>query len=226
MTDEEISGYVEIPNGAKILRLKHPAPIGKNEKNIYDYIFEGKIYKSPLNGWGIEKNKMDKLVKLKRVQPKGNILNYILFYNDFPITKVTNPWNDTVGSQDKRYIVQTGDIPIQRCILMTTDPGDLVLDPTCGSGTTAFVAEQWGRRWITIDTSRIALNIAKTNLLTASFPYYNLYDESSDDIRQGFIYKKVNHITLESLTNAEPIEEKTLYDQPEIDKKKLRVSGP
>jgi adenine-specific DNA-methyltransferase len=109
---------------------------------------------------------------------------------------------------------------------MTTDPGDLVLDPTCGSGTTAFVAELWGRRWITIDTSRIALNIAKSRLLTASFPYYKLYDEENSDIRQGFIYKKVPHITLKSVANDEPPEEETLYDQPEIDRKKLRVSGP
>lgn len=109
---------------------------------------------------------------------------------------------------------------------MTTDPGDLVLDPTCGSGTTAYVAEQWGRRWITLDTSRIALSIAKTRLMTASFPYYTLYDQAQGDLRQGFIYKKVPHITLKSLANDEPSEEETLFDQPKIDPKKLRVAGP
>ncbi|MBK8473564.1 MAG: hypothetical protein IPL33_16225 [Sphingobacteriales bacterium] len=109
---------------------------------------------------------------------------------------------------------------------MTTDPGDLVLDPTCGSGTTAFVAEQWGRRWITIDTSRIALNIAKQRLMTATFPYYKLHDEQSGNIRQGFKYKTVPHITLKSLANDEPPATETLYDQPETDNKKLRVSGP
>jgi adenine-specific DNA-methyltransferase len=109
---------------------------------------------------------------------------------------------------------------------MTTDPGDLVLDPTCGSGTTTYIAEQWGRRWITIDTSRIALNIAKTRLMTATFPWYKLYDEKSGDIRNGFVYKKVPHVTLKSLANDEPPQEETLYDQPEIDRKKLRVSGP
>ncbi|MBK8444949.1 MAG: hypothetical protein IPL35_16765 [Sphingobacteriales bacterium] len=135
---------------------------------------------------------------------------------------------------------------------MTTDPGDLVLDPTCGSGTTAFVAEQWGRRWITIDTSRIALNIAKQRLMTAVFPYYKLYSQhhglsglndstekngkiyksaksaiqTEGDIRQGFIYKTVPHITLKSLANDEPPATETLYDQPEQDKKLLRVSGP
>lgn len=132
---------------------------------------------------------------------------------------------------------------------MTTDPGDLVLDPTCGSGTTAYVAEQWGRRWITIDTSRIALNIAKTRFMTATFPYYHLYSdvdvqatekegkikksvtekpetEKSGDIRQGFVYEEVPHITLKSLANDEPPSTETLYDKPFEDKKKLRVCGP
>ena len=109
---------------------------------------------------------------------------------------------------------------------MTSDPGDIVLDPTCGSGTTAFVAEQWGRRWITIDTSRIALNIAKQRLTTAVYPFYKLYDEKNEDIRQGFVYKTVPHITLKSIANDEPPSTETLFDQPEIDKKKLRVSGP
>lgn len=127
---------------------------------------------------------------------------------------------------DKQYVVETDTSVIQKCILMTTDPGDLVLDPTCGSGTTAYVAEQWGRRWITIDTSRIAINIAKQRLMTATFPYYKLYDENKEDVRQGFIYKTVPHITLKSLANDEPPATETLYDQPETDKKKLRVSGP
>ena len=130
------------------------------------------------------------------------------------------------SEQDKKYVVQTSQKVLQRCLLMTTDPGDLVLDPTCGSGTTAYVAEQWGRRWITIDTSRIALNIAKQRLMTAVFPYYNLYDAQTGDIRQGFIYKTVPHITLKSLANDEPPATETLYDKPEEDRKKLRVSGP
>ena len=122
--------------------------------------------------------------------------------------------------------MQSGTKAVQRCILMTTDPGDLVLDPTCGSGTTAFVAEQWGRRWITIDTSRIALNIAKTRLTTALFPYYELFDEENKNIRQGFKYKTVPHITLKSLANDLEPEVETLYDQPIEDKKRIRVSGP
>ncbi len=127
--------------------------------------------------------------------------------------------------EEKSYVVQTSTKVIERCLLMTTDPGDLVLDPTCGSGTTAFVAERWGRRWITIDTSRIALNISKTRLLTSNFPYYKLYD-----IRRryssGFYYKRVPHITLKSLANDEPAEEEILFDQPETNSNKIRVSGP
>lgn len=161
---------------------------------------------------------------------QGSRLRYIRYFDDFPVNPLNNIWTDIGGIQSrsdpKVYTVQTSTTTIQRCLLMTTDPGDLVLDPTCGSGTSAFVAEQWGRRWITIDTSRIALNIAKQRLMTATFPFYKLYDETTEDIRQGFIYKTVPHITLKSLANNEPPATETLYNQPEIDKKKLRVSGP
>ena len=142
-----------------------------------------------------------------------------------PFRELTHVWDDTRGAADD-YVVQTTTKVLERCILMTTDPGDLVLDPTCGSGTTAYVAEQWGRRWITIDTSRIALNIAKTRLMTGTFPYYQLYDQQTCDLRQGFVYKKVPHITLGSIANNEPPAEETLYDQPLEDKKRLRVAGP
>ena len=179
--------------------------------------------------WKTNVNGMRKLITKNRISKFGNKLAYLRYWSDFPYVPITNIWDDTStgGFGDERlYVVQTTMKTIERCILMTTDPGDLVLDPTCGSGTTAFVAEQWGRRWITIDTSRIALNIAKQRIMTAVFPYYKLYDENQSDIRQGFIYKTVPHITLKSLANDEPPATETLYDQPEIDKKLLRVSGP
>lgn len=160
----------------------------------------------------------------------NNSLCYVRYYTDFPFKEISNVWSDTgTGSflDPKVYVVQTATKSIQRCILMTTDPGDLVLDPTCGSGTTAYVAEQWGRRWITIDTSRIALNIAKKRLTTAVFPYYKPFDQSEmPNIRQGFNYKTVPHITLKSLANDLPFDQEILYDQPEEDKTKLRVCGP
>lgn len=195
--------------------------------------FEGKTFR-PAKGrhWtchypeGLENLKLK-----KRLIIQGNTLSFVRFYDDFPYQTINNLWSDIGGavmsrSDGKRFVVQTGASILERCMLMTTDPGDLVLDPICGSGTTAYVAEQWGRRWITIDTSRIALNIAKQRLMASVYPYYKLYNERSGDIRQGFIYKKVPHITLESLANDEPAKEETLYDQPEKDNKKLRVAGP
>jgi adenine-specific DNA-methyltransferase len=166
------------------------------------------------------------LWEINRLLRQSGLRIYKRYFNDFPFREINHVWTDTRGEDDSEYVVQTSTKVIERCLLMTTDPGDLVLDPTCGSGTTAFVAEQWGRRWITIDTSRIALNIAKTRLMTEAFPYYQLADESGKDVRQGFVYKKVPHITLKSLANDEPAEEETLYDQPEKDKKRLRVAGP
>lgn len=148
------------------------------------------------------------------------------YFDDFPVQGLDNLWDDTHGATDIQYVCQTSIKPIQRCMLMCTDPGDLVLDPTCGSGTTAYVAEQWGRRWITIDTSRIALNIAKKRLTTAVFPYYELFDKENGNIRQGFVYKTVPHITLKSLANDLEPDEEILYDQPKEDKKKIRVAGP
>ena len=170
------------------------------------------------------------MVELNRIIAKGNGINYKRYIDDFPVVPITEQWLDTAiagfSGEDKLYTVQSAIKPIQRCILMTTDPGDLVLDPTCGSGTTAYVAEQWGRRWITIDTSRIALNIAKRRLTTAVFPYYELFDKENGNIRQGFVYKTVPHITLKSLANDLEPDEEILYDQPKEDKKKIRVAGP
>ena len=173
---------------------------------------------------------MEKLAQLGRILQTSNNLRYKRYFEDFPYMEINNVWTDILGIQSRKdpkvYVVQSSTKAIQRCILMTTDPGDLVLDPTCGSGTTAFVAEQWGRRWITIDTSRIALNIAKTRLSTALFPYYELFDKENGNIRQGFVYKTAPHITAKSLTGEEDAPMETLYDQPLEDKKRIRVSGP
>jgi adenine-specific DNA-methyltransferase len=226
MTNEQKETHYGLPEGSKIFRLKSLEPSGAMAAGMFDFKFEGVDYKYPKNGYGTTKTGLERLVKENRIQPKGNLLNYRIFLDDYPVSELNASWNDTVGADGKEYVVQTNTNVLQRCILMSTDPGDLVLDPTCGSGTTAFVAEQWGRRWITIDTSRIALNIAKQRLMTAVFPYYNLYDEQGEDIRQGFRYKTVPHITLKSLANDEPPATETLYDQPEIDRKLLRVSGP
>ena len=196
-----------------------------NPQATYSFTYNGRIY-NPKNGWRVSESGLKRLAELNRLHASGT-LRFIRYAKDFPYLQYDNIWNSQLSEQNKSYVVQTNTTVIKRCILMCSDPGDLVLDPTCGSGTTAFVAEQWGRRWITIDTSRIALNIAKKRLTTALFPYYKTYDESENpNIRRGFIYKKVSHIKLETLANDLPLEEETLYDQPEEDKKRIRVSGP
>ena len=220
--------YNKRPTGSKIFRLSDVRSQSGDDNARYTVLFNGKEYTIKSGSWKTNKVGMDSLIRQDRITSGGNTLSYIRYLEDFPVQNLSNLWTDTSSSVgDKIYVVQSSPKPIQRCILMTTDPGDLVLDPTCGSGTTAYVAEQWGRRWITIDTSRIALNIAKKRLTTAVFPYYELFDKSAEpDIRQGFVYKTVPHITLKSLANNEPAEEEVLYDQPVEDKKRMRVSGP
>jgi adenine-specific DNA-methyltransferase len=226
-TKEEREGVKPIPEGSKSFFNLSLLSAGRTESCVFPVEMNGKVF-NPGGGksWKTNEQGIKALIKKGRIISTENTLRYVLFHEDYPVKELTDVWTDVGNATDKEYVVQTSPEIIQRCILMTTDPGDLVLDPTCGSGTTAFVAEQWGRRWITIDTSRIALNIAKQRLMTAVFPYYNLYDEQGSDIRQGFKYKTVPHITLKSLANDEPPAKETLYDQPEKDNKLLRVSGP
>ena len=228
LTSEEGKNLDLLPKDSKVYRLVSQRAPSFSAANVYDFEFNGKTYSPPKGGcWVTTKDKMERLAKLGRLESEGDNLSYIYYHDDFPYSKINNFWDDTAPTQNKRYVVQTSEKVIQRCILMTTDPGDLVLDPTCGSGTTAFVAEQWGRRWITMDTSRIALNIAKERLLTAVFPYYKTYDSAENpNIRAGFIYKRVEHLSMKSIANDTHSDVETLYDQPEEDKKRIRVSGP
>jgi len=169
-----------------------------------------------------------------------NSLRYVKCPSDFAYSPIKNVWTDTTSGsflEDKLYVVQTSPKALQRCILMTTDPGDLVLDPTCGSGTTAFVAEQWGRRWITIDTSRVPLALTRQRLLTATFPFYRLRDMSGGPA-SGFVYERrknrrgeetggiVPHLTLKSIASGEPPTEEILVDRPETNDNVTRVTGP
>src|SRR3989338_8544960 len=156
LTPDEYQNHRLLPAGSKVFRLVSQRAPSFTEKNVFDFEFEGKIYKAP-GCWVTSEEAMKRLAALNRFYPEGVNLSYIQYHTDFPMKKLTNLWGDTSGAIDKAYVVQTAEKPIQRCLLMTTDPGDIVLDPTCGSGTTAYVAEQWGRRWITADTSRVAL---------------------------------------------------------------------
>lgn len=148
------------------------------------------------------------------------------YENEVPGRRINNVWAKQMSAANKRYVVETARSVVERCLLMTSDPGDLVLDPTCGSGTTAYVAEQWGRRWITCDTSRVALTLARQRLTTSVFPYYTLADPEDEDISQGFNYKTVPYVSAKTLAYDEPQTYTTLYDQPEEDKKRHRVCGP
>ncbi|WP_202966315.1 site-specific DNA-methyltransferase [Treponema endosymbiont of Eucomonympha sp.] len=193
----------------------------------YPYEFEEKSFCPPRSGgWRTSRQGLDILAKSGRLMaPGGTALRFKHFFNDFPVRVISNLWQEKLAEQNKDYVVQTNIEVIKRCLLMTTDPGDLVLDITCGSGTTAYVAEQWGRRWITCDTSRIAITLAKKRLMTATFDYYKLA-RPEQGVGSGFVYKTVPHITLKSIANSETPEQEILYDQPEIDKKIVRVSGP
>lgn len=223
--------YEKRPKGSRAFTMGNMTSQSGGDIGRFDIEYKGKIYKVPgTSVWKTNKAGVERLKLLRRIEAFNNgTLRYVRYFDDFPYQILTNLWSDTSSSlgSDKLYVVQSSIKPIQRCILMTTDPGDLVLDPTCGSGTTAYVAEQWGRRWITIDTSRIALNIAKKRISMSIFPYYELFDTTDNpDIRQGFVYKKVPHITLKSLANDLPDSFEVLYDQPQEDKKKIRVAGP
>jgi adenine-specific DNA-methyltransferase len=171
---------------------------------------------------------IEKVIQANRSVKIGQKLYYKRYASDFPLMKHSNHWTDTVWSTfaaGKVYAVQTHATTVARCTLMTTDPGDLVFDPTCGSGTTAFVAEKLGRRWITCDTSRFASTLAKLRLMTAVFDYYELANPE-EGLTSGFKYKKVPHITLSTISkNKKPVEE-VLYDKPFVKKSKARMTGP
>ena len=199
---------------------------GYTSENDYEVKYNGETYRIGKNqSWIVSKEKFNILLNNGRIELEGGTLSYKLLNSDFPYQKMTNFWTDTSGPMKREYVVETSTFVIQRCILMTTDPGDLVLDPTCGSGTTAYVAEQWGRRWITCDTSRVAVTLAKQRIMTAQYDYYKLV-QPEEGVGSGFVYKTVPHITLKSIANNEPPTQETLYDQPYIDNSKARVTGP
>lgn len=190
-------------------------------------VLNGRTYK-PSSGqhWKTTVEGIYKLYDAGRIIVSDNSIRYLRKASDFPLKAINNVWSDTViGATEKEYVVQTSTKTIERALLMTTDPGDLVLDITCGSGTTAYVAEQWGRRWITCDTSRVSIALAKRRLMTAVFDYYELaYPKQG--ISGGLVYKTVQHVTLKSIATGEMPETETLYDKPVIEKGKIRVSGP
>jgi adenine-specific DNA-methyltransferase len=262
-----------IPEGWRVYRLDNlmsqsmGREKGEGAASWFPVTIRGEEFRpNERSRWKTNEQGMANLLRARRVEVTGNTIAYVRFLGDFPAYPITNTWMDIGGIQSrsdpKVYVVQTATTAVERCVLMTTDPGDLVLDPTCGSGTTAYVAEQWGRRWITIDTSRVALALTRTRLMAARYPYYLLADspegvakeaeitgsvplsfKTEGDIRKGFVYKRVPHVTLKSIANSPDIKEgmthkeidatiarhaetELLYDKPFEDNKRIRVTGP
>jgi adenine-specific DNA-methyltransferase len=235
LTQEEKDGVVSAPAGARFWVDDNLTSQGNP---ILEFEYQGKKYsgKYKTNMGGLKN-----LAAANRIYAAEGTLRFVRYLDDFPAVPLTTAWTDVGGIQSrsdpKIYVVQTSTVAIQRCMLMSTSPGDLVLDPTCGSGTTAYVAEKWGRRWIAIDTSRVPLALARQRLLTATFPYYELTDEKRGPVG-GFVYKRkqnkkgeevggiVPHVTLKSIANNEPPAEEVLVDRPEEINRVTRVTGP
>ena len=211
---------------SKVFRTHSAIRRNPKPKNTLPLIINGQKVIPPTGfEWKADESGMKNLLQKNRLYGTSPSRMFRIYFSDFPFSNLTNVWNDTIAEQFPIYAVQTDELPIQRCILMTTDPGDLVFDPTCGSGTTAFVSEQWGRRWITTDTSRVAITLAKKRLLTSEFPYYTM-SHPDIGIDGGFIYKKVSHSTLKSVADDKIKEEKLIFDAPEINKNIKRICGP
>jgi adenine-specific DNA-methyltransferase len=227
LTKEEKNNISAIPFQSRVFRQSDLTSQSGVDKTRYEINLEGKKFTPHPRVWATSEHGMNRLISSNRVIVLNKVLAYVRFFDDFSVIPFPNIWSDCSSSAggEKLYVVQTHPRLIERCILMTTDPGDLVLDPTCGSGTTAYVAEQWGRRWITIDTSRVALALARTRLMSAKFPYYILADspegiakeaeitgilspigETQSDIRRGFVYKRVPHVTLKAIANNPEID--------------------
>ena len=232
MTATQRDGNEPIPSGFSVLAhdtlYSSGAPSDPKER---EFVYQGRVLTCPPNNhWkpGGRGEGMKRLAKANRFLLLGNTLRYRRYWNDFRVKDLENLWVDTGRSgfaDKKKYIVETAPRVVERCILMTTDPGDLVFDPTCGSGTTAYVAEQWGRRWITVDTSRVSLALARSRIMGARYPYYILYDSEQgqkkeaevtrsvpktisthSDVRLGFVYERVPHIMLKDIANNSEID--------------------
>ncbi|SDR71915.1 site-specific DNA-methyltransferase [Pseudomonas sp. bs2935] len=224
-----LDGDDGIQEGERIFRadnITSSRPAGDGDVRVFEY--QGRSYPSGKGTFKTDQSGLKRLAKADRIWKAKNSIQYVRYLEDFDAIPISNVWTDTQTgnfTEDKVYVVQTAQKVIQRCLLMSTDPGDLVLDPTCGSGTTATVAEQWGRRWITIDTSRVALALARARIMGARYPYYLLADSregqlkeanvtrtapssqpTHGNIRHGFVYERVPHITLKFITNNAEID--------------------
>ena len=213
MSSAQVRDHSQLPDGADPVQPMFLSPAGSFDTGLYTFEFRSKPYTPPSGrSWKTPLRGMERLIQANRLVPyaDGETVRYALKLSDYPVSPLHNIWSDTAPPADKVYVVQTGERVVERCLLMTTDTGDLVFDPTCGSGTTAAVAEKWGRRWITCDTSRVAVTLAKTRLMTASYDYFELR-YPHEGLKGGFIYKTVPHVTLKSIANNPEIE--SIYER-------------
>jgi adenine-specific DNA-methyltransferase len=241
LTADELADPDRLPAGWRVFacdNLTSQRPARGND--VRQFSFDKKVFTPGKGTFKTDATGLDALAVAHRLKPIGKSLMYRRYLDDFPVSPISNIWRDTKQTgftEEKLYSVQTAKSVIERCMLMTTDPGDLVIDPTCGSGTTAYVAEQWGRRWITMDTSRVPLALARQRLLTASFDYYELKDPALGP-SAGFVYKVkqnrkgehvggiVPHVTLKSIANGDAPDVEVLVDRPEKVPAITRVTGP
>lgn len=238
MTKEEKENSSLLPKGSR--RYQATSLTSQNPGSRYDVKFEGRTYYPNANQWWKTDEKgMTALIKAKRIVSSGSTLRFVRYLDDFPAYPITSMWTDTAGGVggDKLYVVQTNTKVVERCLLMTTDPGDLVLDPSCGSGTTAYTAELWGRRWITIDVSRVPLALTRQRLLTSTYPFFTLKSDALGP-SGGFVYSRkrsargeevgglIPHVTLKSIANGESGSEAVLVDRPDVGRGVTRVTGP
>jgi adenine-specific DNA-methyltransferase len=226
MTSAEKDGGVLLPSGSRRFRAADLSSQGESKGGSSPVEFEGNTYHCS-KGRHWKKETVEELIRRGRVVAQGATLAVKRYEDDFPWTPLTHVWNDTVMGtfSKKRYVVQTGELAVERCVLMATQPGDLVIDPTCGSGTTALVCERFGRRWITIDTSRVAMSIARERILTSTFDYFELRD-ASRGVDSGFVYEVDSKLTPGDFAKGLEPEEIAFLDRPKVDRKKVRVSGP
>lgn len=226
MTREHFDARGMLVEEGRPFRLVIATSSGHGGNTAYPVTYQGRSFLPTANRhWSTHSTGFGRLIAAERIASSGATLAYVRFFDDFIAQSTNNVWSDLGTTTDKKYVVETAPAVIQRCILMATDPGDLVLDPTCGSGTTAYAAEQWGRRWITIDTSRVALALARARIMGARYPFYMLADSKEGqakegevtrtppkshptfgNIRQGFVYERVPHITLKSIANNAEID--------------------
>jgi adenine-specific DNA-methyltransferase len=222
LTNDEKKGLVQLPEG-KLFRDQSLVKPGPGSK--YDVELNGEKFDSGSGWWGMPKEKIEKLINIKRIRKIGNNLRYIKYLDDFPYKPLDSLWDHLHGAGQQVYVVQTNEEVIRRCILMTSDVSDIVLDPTCGGGTTAVASERLGRKWITCDTSRVALNLARKRIMTEVYDFYK-FKNPEEGISGGILYKEVDKIEPALLADENIGKKETIYLEPEIDNKLKRVSGP